>query len=261
MTQLYNGNSRGKIPCQPLETPKGEKMYADSVSGNVIAISDIHGEAGKADAMLNYLVKHDYHKDRWIVFLGDYVDRGPDSNATIHLLINFQKFHPQTTFLCGNHDLNLVKALNLYENPHQAFYWERIPRRNADVMRSYQATDGMDLWEKMPLEHKWFLMDLPWCVEHPDFFFVHAGLDPTESYEDQVQVMKERDMGIFKPKWMYDDRLAFVAPTNTPKTVVSGHTILQKPIREENRVLIDTGCGYGGPLTALFLPEYKILQA
>jgi serine/threonine protein phosphatase 1 len=112
----------------------------------------------------------------------------------------------------------------------------------------------------MPEEHKEFLKNLPWCVEHPEFLFVHSGIDPIEPYELQVSAMKDRDFSKYKPKWLYDENLAFYSPKNTDKTIVSGHTILQRPLKGKQRILIDTGAGYGGKLTALFLPEYQIAQ-
>jgi hypothetical protein len=55
---------------------------------------------------------------------------------------------------------------------------------------------------------------------------------------------------------LYSERLAFCEPPpDTNKTLVSGHVILKQPVITPRRILLDTGSGYGGPLTAILLPE------
>jgi len=115
---------------------------------------------------------------------------------------------------------------------------------------------------KMPEAHKDFFRRLPWVVEHPNFIFVHCGLDPGEPLEGQIEQLRRRDATLFKPKWLHSDGLALVGHAQqTNKVVVAGHCILPEVRRIENKVLIDTGCGYGGMLTALLLPEFEIVQA
>ncbi|HLW74462.1 MAG TPA: hypothetical protein VKT74_05285, partial [Gammaproteobacteria bacterium] len=69
------------------------------------------------------------------------------------------------------------------DSPHQEFYAARIPIRNAKTLASYGATCAAELVAKMPQAHKDFFTNLPWTVEHPDFLFVHAGLDDREPVE------------------------------------------------------------------------------
>lgn len=199
-------------------------------------------------------------RNRWLVFLGDVIDAGPDTAGTINLLLDWQKQHPQTTCIAGNHEMNLAAALGLIQSPFQRFYWNRIPSRNRQILTSYGATNAQELAEKMPASHKEFFRNLPWCVEHPDYLFVHAGLDAREPYEEQIAKLRQRDTSAFKPKWLYDDRLAFCVPQDSHKTIVSGHTILRQPLVAERRILLDCGCGYGGSLTAILLPERLLIQ-
>lgn len=235
-------------------------MFSDRIEGKVVAVGDIHGDLDQARRLLDYLTQNGVLENRWIVFLGDYVDVGPDTAKVIELLLDVRATHPQTTFLCGNHDLNLAKATGLVDSPHKDFYWHRLHTRNARTLQSYYAK-GNDLIEKMPAEHKDFLASLPWVVEHPDYLFVHCGFDPRQPIDEQVRHLRERDAAIFKPKWLHDDRLSFVDHRHqTAKTIIAGHAILSDVRRCGNKVLMDTGAGYGGVLSALLLPEIQIIQ-
>lgn len=236
-------------------------MYETNISGKVVVIGDTHGEYEATKKMLGHLANSKIIDDRWVVFLGDYVDQGPDTAKLISLLLSFKKYHNNTTFLAGNHDLNLAYALNIVESPHQEFYWKRIPERNWTVLDSYGAKGGVSLLNKMPSDHKKFLADLPWAVEHDDYLFVHAGFDPEESLDRQLEECRKRNPEIFKPKWLYSNRLGYVGNSHqTEKRIFTGHVNINEPAAFDNRVIIDTGAGYGGPLTAMLLPEMEYFQ-
>jgi serine/threonine protein phosphatase 1 len=237
-------------------------MFPNQIDGPVIAVADLHGAFERVKTLLGFLRAHGLHEGRWVVFLGDYLDVGPATAQTIDLLLGFQKQHAQTTFLCGNHDHALMIALGVIPSPYQAYYEARIPTRNAQTLASYGATSAAELAEKMPQGHKDFLASLPWAIEHQDgYVFVHVGLDPAERYAEQIAKLRQSDTTAFKPRWLYSDRLAFCdPPQDTSKTVVSGHTILRQPVVTDRRILLDTGCGYGGPLTACLLPERLLIR-
>lgn len=236
--------------------------FADRIDGKVVVIGDIHGEYGQARQLLFDLGERGLLDDRWLVFLGDYVDVGPDSARVVRLLLDLHEAFSHSTFLCGNHDLNLAKALGLVDSPHRHFYWNRLPLRNAETLASYGAGNGWDLLDRMPDDHKDFFRKLPWVVEHPDYLFVHCGFDPDEPFDWQVEQLRQRDTNLWKPMWLHHDRLAFVGHAHqTDKTVIAGHSIVPAVRAVENKVLIDTGCGYGGALTALLLPEFEVVQS
>jgi serine/threonine protein phosphatase 1 len=236
-------------------------MYAKNIDGKVLVIGDTHGDYEQTKQLLGFVAKDKIIDDRWVVFIGDYVDMGPDTAKIIQLLLSFKKYHRNTTFCCGNHDLNLIKALNLIESPHHEFYWKRIWERNRTVLSSYNAKDGIELWNNMPVEHKDFLANLNWLVEHPDYYFVHCGFDPTENFELQLAELRRQDPNLFKPKWLYHNGLAFQGHAHqTTKTIISGHMHVPHVGAIDNKILIDTACGYGGPLSAVMLPEMALIQ-
>lgn len=229
------------------------------IRGNALIFSDIHGEVEQLRKLLRCLEKHGYLKDRWAVFLGDYVDKGKDTANVLELLVRFRKHHPKSIYLCGNHDLNLAKALELVPSTHGEFYRGRAFERNYETMKSYSAKDIYDLSEKMPESHKKFLRELEWCSIHPDYLFVHSGFDDDEKVETQLNELANKDTTIFKPEWLYDPDLA-LKPVDTDKTVVSGHVYFNQVVQNKNHVDIDTGAGYGGCISVLVLPEGDIIQ-
>jgi len=137
----------------------------------------------------------------------------------------------------------------------------QIAERNQEVLKSYQAKDGIEFLNNMPSDHRPSLADLPWLVEHPDYLFGHCGLDPYEPLEQQIEELRKRDPSVFKPKWLHKDALGSVGNSHQKdKTIITGHLNLRNVVAFDNQVMIDTGARYGGPLIALLLPEMEYLQ-
>lgn len=211
----------------------------------VIAIGDIHGCAKTIQALLDRL-DNIYGTERTYVFLGDYVDRGPDVKTTIDILIAFSKTHT-CVFLRGNHDAMLLNAypknnlLDWYDNGGDA------------TMESYQKGDPN---VKIPLSHLRFFINTKLYFDTPNWLFVHGGLPPYLTIKEALA-----DESLYSSFLWRRDHLS-EEDNVWEKTVIFGHTPARSPITEKNMIGIDTGCVYEhfGKLTAVILPEMDFVQ-
>lgn len=203
----------------------------------LLAIGDIHGCLMQLQTLLGR-VQPDANDQ--VVFLGDYVDRGPDSAGVIDALIDFQEKFPRTVFLCGNHEQMLLDFL---AGRNSALF---LMNGGHATLASYRARD---LWPP-PEAHLIFLNTLKDRYETDRFIFVHAGLRPGIPLADQEQ----DDL-----LWIRQDFLS--SDYDWGKAVVYGHTPLQDPLITETRVGLDTGCVYGRMLTCCDLLSGRLWQA
>ena len=210
-----------------------------------IAIGDIHGCVHSLESLLMKIEEHD---DRRIVFIGDYIDRGPDSKGVVELLLDYRQDH-DCIFLRGNHEQMLLDAIHKDE----LNLW--LTNGGRSTLRSYK-TDGRKL--EIPEEHLTFYRETKIFYDTPDYFFVHAGLAPHKKISESIQNKQEHVEFL----WERSHLNAF--ETAWEKTVVFGHTPRPHPLRKEKMLGIDTGCVYDslgyGKLTAALLPEEKFIQ-
>lgn len=210
-----------------------------------LAIGDVHGCLKSLQALMEQLEKY---SDRQFVFLGDYIDRGPDSKGVVDYLLEFRE-DKDCIFLRGNHEQMLLDA---YE-ANDLDLW--LMNGGRSTLESYGARYN-DL--KIPEEHLDFYRQTRMYYNTPDFFFVHAGLSPAQTIEQSLQ-----DEGAIADfLWERSHLNAFETPWE--KTVVFGHTPRPHPIRKQKMLGLDTGCVYEslgyGKLTAAVLPEMKFVQ-
>ncbi len=212
-------------------------------------IGDIHGYYNKLSGLFEKIKKH-ITDDDTIIFLGDYIDRGHYSFEVIEFLIDLQHNY-NTICLRGNHESMFLdylqgKEIQLYMyNGGQA------------TIDSYIKMMGA---LRLPEDHKAFFNNLKLYHETDNFIAVHAGMRPGIP----VELQSSYDM-----TWIRDE--FYVKQYRWPKLVVFGHTttinITGLPIYEiyddvnKNIIGIDTGAGYGGPLTCLRLPDKQIFQS
>ena len=222
----------------------------------LLAIGDIHGRLGK----LRELVRQVWPDgEDQVVFLGDYIDRGPDSRGVIDFLLAFAERFPRTVFLRGNHEQLFLDALVERGIRTGKTLREISPlyRRNAlggDVelflgnggsatLLSYEGT-----WE-IPPEHRRFLEETVLTYRVGRYLFVHAGAgDGFEAEEQDPYVLL----------WS-----RFSPPGRGEERQVVGHTVTDdgRPRFEAGRIHLDTGAGTDGPLTACDLLTQRIWQA
>lgn len=206
----------------------------------LIAIGDVHGCARSLGALLDRLAPTE---DDHLVFVGDYVDRGPDSKGVINQLFDLEEI-TQCTFLRGNHESLMLDYLD-----RGAFdLW----RMNGGIatLESYRTAEGKI---EIPESHVTFLRETELYYDDTDFFFVHAGLRPDMSIQDNIRRVDER-IFLWERSHLHANHVAWEKP------VVCGHTPHSEPVSEEKLILIDTGCVYHshpmmGRLTAVRLPE------
>lgn len=181
---------------------------------------------------------------KWIVMLGDYVDRGPQSAQVIdHLLqpppAGFERF-----CLVGNHE---VMMLDFLDDPAEHAYW--LDQGGLETLQSYGARPGgRDPTgpgaspHGIPAAHEQFLRELPVSLRLPGWLFVHAGVRPGIAIESQ----SEEDL-----VWIREPFLSLPPPGGI--RVVHGHTPGPEPVVTPYRICLDTHCFLTGRLTALRL--------
>jgi serine/threonine protein phosphatase 1 len=221
------------------------------------AIGDIHGELGKLERLLDGLPLE--RGDR-LVFLGDYVDRGPDSAAVVSRLLELRR-RVDCVFLLGNHESMFLDFLGWKGAAYfggDAFLLNGGDRTLASYGFFGERSERSKEFD-LPPAHAEFYRGLRLFHHEGDYLFVHAGLGP--------RGLQSGDLGyalrVSRPEDLLWNRTTHDLPHNLGVTVVYGHTPSRDfAVRwnEPFSIGIDTGAAYGGPLTALRLPDEAILQ-
>jgi serine/threonine protein phosphatase 1 len=221
------------------------------------AVGDIHGERELLEELLGKLSLTS--EDR-LVFLGDYVDRGFDSKGVVDLLLRLRDRH-QCVFLLGNHESMFLDFLGW--KGEQYFGGDAFLSNGGDrTLASYgffgerAQAKGFDL----PPAHAEFYRSLRLVHQEGDYLFVHAGLGPRGLQSgDPAYALR-----VSRPEDLLWNRSTADLPHTLGLTVVYGHTPNRDfSVRwnEPFSIGIDTGAVYGGPLSAIRLPDETILQS
>ncbi|MDZ4687269.1 MAG: metallophosphoesterase [Planctomycetaceae bacterium] len=241
-------------------------QLASRIQGPVAVIGDVHGQVDKLQAVLEQLAARPDFAQRWLVFIGDFVDRGPDPKGCLDIFLDLLRRHPRTTGVMGNHEFAMAGALGWFPVPETAEWGQRwIDHYDSETtFTSYDAAEGdlADLGAKVSANHRQVLTDLPWVVEHPQYLFVHAGLDPNTPFDLQLRILRQKDFTLHRPPWLCSK--AFIEtdpPPDCPVPVVSGHVKVPAVQMRPKRILVDTTGGYDGELSCVLLPEKKIITS
>lgn len=216
----------------------------------IYAIGDIHGQLAMLDAALAR-IEADGGAAARVVFLGDYTDRGPASRQVLDRLIDGQARGRNWTFLRGNHDRMFSMFLETYPRTDSrlliGYHWLHPRIGGVETLASYgiDIPDGTRIHAlhdrvaaTIPPAHRTFLDGLQDHLETDDLLFVHAGIRPGLALADQSQ-----DDKLWIRSEFLDDRRSH------PWLVVHGHTHVPAPEHHGNRVNLNSGAGYGHPLT------------
>jgi len=222
------------------------------MSTPVYAVGDVHGQIDMLRAALG-LIRTDGGAEAQVVFLGDYVDRGPDSRAVVQTLMDGQASGQNWITLKGNHDRYFTRFLN------DQSLWD--PRTRADLLWTDPILGGdktlasygvaakagtpvdrvhLDAVQLVPEAHRRFLETLPLTYVTDEILFVHAGIMPGVPLADQ----HEDDLVWIRGAFLDDIR-------DHGRLIVHGHTALHAPQHYGNRINLDGGAGYGRPLTSV----------
>lgn len=240
---------------------------ATRIDGPVAVIGDVHGQVDKLLTVLDQLRQRPDFEKRWLVFIGDLVDRGPDPKGVLEIVQDLLVTHPRTTIVCGNHELAMAGALQLVPTPEYAEWAPRwIEDYGADTtFDSFEVPFGdLDaLREALSDEQRALLSNLPWVVEHPQYLFVHAGLDPNTPFAMQLRILRQRDYTLNRPQWLCSKSFVTApVPHDCPATVVSGHVRVSAVKFNPKRILIDTSGGEDdGDLSCVLLPEQRVISS
>ncbi|MEP2717768.1 metallophosphoesterase family protein [Pseudophaeobacter sp.] len=217
----------------------------------IYAIGDIHGQLGMLEEALAR-IEADGGPDARVVFLGDYTDRGPDSRGVVELLSQGLEAGRNWTCLLGNHDRMFSMFIEDYPRNDArllvGFHWLHERIGGIETLQSYgvESPEGTRIYElhaealkAVPEHHRAFLAGLPDYHLEGELLFVHAGIRPDVALEDQSQDDKI---------WIRQEFL--LAQGDHPWLVVHGHTQIPAPEHRGNRINLDSGAGFGRPLTA-----------
>jgi len=243
-----------------------KKFCTGKIEGPFIVIGDVHGHMAPLYSLLENLKKETENFDnRWLVFIGDLIDRGPNPREAVELVINLIKNRGRTTCIMGNHEFVLLSALGLMgeemKRQYAVPYVEEYSPEPTFISYGVEPDDLSALKKNIPEEHVGFLMSLPWCVEADGHLIVHAGLLPDEPFQCQLEKLKKRDTNPGQP-WIHKQSLVNIKlPHDCPVTVISGHVRFPQVVMSKKRILIDTTGGRNGLLSAILLPERAIIRS
>lgn len=216
-----------------------------SDSERFVVVGDIHGCYRSLEAMLKKL---EPFSSSTFIFLGDYIDRGPDSKSVIDLLLDFQK-HTTSVMLRGNHEQMMIQALDEKDFSLWMINGGRI------TLESY----GLNEYNPdIPEEHYHFIKQTKPYYETDQYFFVHAGL-PTD-----ITIKQATQNSDYWYDFLWERSHLDRTGTAWEKRVVFGHTPVPLPLSTSEMLGIDTGCVYAhqpgmGYLTAAILPEEQFI--
>lgn len=207
------------------------------------AVGDVHGCPEELSLLLDYLEKEErLGPTDLVVFIGDYIDRGPDSKGVVDRLLAFQQKFPQSVFLRGNHEDMLLGFLGFGGSLGESYLFNG----GEEFLRSYQA-EGLSTAEEfftvLPKTHLSFYLNLESYVITPKFVFAHAGLNPRRDLRAQM------DRDLF---WIRDEFIHNIH--RFERTVVFGHTPYENVLFHlPFKIGIDTGLVYGNKLSCVEL--------
>lgn len=200
----------------------------------IIVFGDIHGCFKAAERSVQLANE----EKALAIFLGDYVDRGPDSIKTLEILIEAKKKNPDWIFLRGNHDQMLLDLINGITEPYTEF---KVPNGlSSNEITTKEFIKWQNCSRKLKEEIVLFLQSTLFYHETEEWIFVHAPLK-----DNSVSLNEKTEEQLI---WNYD-----LNPIWDGKQFIHGHDTINSPTTSNKGTNINTLCGYGGVLTGMLI--------
>lgn len=247
LTRLASRGSEEHLPAPGPDAAAPEGL-------RLVAVGDIHG---RFDLLQELLARLEADcaagpaLDTRLIFLGDYVDRGPSSAEVLECLAALSPAWATPHFLRGNHEQCFIDVLNGTAPDETLSAW--LEYGGAETLSSYGlgapllysgdlAAIAAAAQAAVPAPHRRFLENTAFSLRFGDYFFAHAGVRPGVPLETQ----QDEDL-----LWIREPFLS--ARDDFGAVVVHGHTIFPTPQSLPNRIAVDTGAWTSGVLTAVIL--------
>ena len=226
---------------------------------NIFSIGDIHGCLKQLISLQKKIINTEsFKKDNdLLIYLGDYIDRGPHSKIVINQIIKLQKENIKSIFLMGNHEQLMIDFL--FNNINNLRYWLGLGAdqtfKNYDIEVAEFIKDGLEddkidklrnvFLSKLTKEHVYFFNNFKLTYIMGDYLFVHAGINPEKSLSEQ----SEMDFLWSRSDQFFDKNFEF------EKIIVHGHSPEKEVVNFPYRINVDTGSFFSGKLSCVCLND------
>ena len=214
-------------------------------------IGDIHGCIYELEALLDRIPGEDR-----LCFVGDYIDRGPDSARVVNRLLREKD---RSVFLTGNHEAMLMAYFHNPGSP-EGESWTFMANGGQKTLRSYGLKDERDFLF-LPKSHQEFYKSLKTYYEDDEFIVVHAGVRVLDNPD--IKIQNKSDLLWIREEWINNENRwtgKKIYYGHTPTRYIQGFENEHIPLIGKKSVGIDTGCVYGGYLTAICPQNDEIVQ-
>ena len=208
------------------------------MENKIIVFGDIHGHFKAAERAIRLANE----EKATAVFLGDYIDRGPNSIKTLEILLDAKKLNSDWFFLRGNHDQMLLDLILGKQLPNMEF--DVFSGRTSNSEASKVFLKLQELPSSKQIEITNFLESTLFYFETDDWIFVHAPL---------------KDSNVPLPEKLNDELIwnYTLDPIWQGKPFIHGHAVVDKPTNTHKGLNINTGCGFGGFLTGTLIKLFN----